>query len=163
LKEIQFFKNENDIFAYIYKNKLNFRKKKDDIEQYKIDVLKNLITDYLAGKGINLYEKVNELSIDLALREKFQTKFSYDVIQTLLQSNYGDVTTYQDIGTKIGSKASRAVGNVLKSNPLPLIIPCHRVIRKDGNVGGFMGKSNKEWQQDFKTKLLQIEGSKRNF
>ena len=162
MNAIQFFKNENDIFAYLHENNLELGERSDDIGQNKIDILKGLIADYLAGKKINLYEMVNQLRFDLALREKFQTRFSYDVIQTLLQSNHGEITTYQDIGTKIGSKAYRAVGNVLKSNPLPMIIPCHRVIRKNGNVSGFMGKSNKEWQQDLKIKLLQIEASKRN-
>ncbi|KKN24283.1 hypothetical protein LCGC14_0896510 [marine sediment metagenome] len=72
--------------------------------------------------------------------------------------NRGEITTYSEIGNKIGSKAFRAIGNVLRGNPLPLIIPCHRVIKKNGGIGGFMGKSEQGWRQNLKKKLLEIEG-----
>ncbi len=83
------------------------------------------------------------------------------MIKYLIENvNYGEITTYSDIGRNIGSKAYRAIGNVMKNNPLPLIIPCHRVIKKNGDLGGFMGKRDKEWQTNLKLNLLKIEGSK---
>lgn len=71
---------------------------------------------------------------------------------------YGEIITYSDIGNKVVSKAYRAIGNVLRKNPLPLIIPCHRVIKKNGETGGFMGKMDNKWQQNLKMDLLKIEG-----
>ena len=74
-----------------------------------------------------------------------------------MKLNRGEITTYSEIGNKIGSTAFRAIGNVLRRNPLPLIIPCHRVIKKNGDIGGFMGEANYSWQQNLKKGLLQIE------
>ena len=62
------------------------------------------------------------------------------------------------IGNKIGSKAYRAFGNACKSNPIPLIVPCHRVLKKNGELGGFMGKTDKEWETNLKKELLKLEG-----
>lgn len=116
--------------------------------------------DYLSGKKINLYQKINDLNIEIPFEEKFSTSFAQKVMKYLTENvNYGEITTYSGIGQAIGSKAYRAIGNVMKSNPLPLIIPCHRVIRKDGDLGGFMGKMDKEWQTNLKLNLLKIEGS----
>jgi methylated-DNA-[protein]-cysteine S-methyltransferase len=58
----------------------------------------------------------------------------------------GETRTYQWVACQIGNpRAVRAVGRALSRNPLPIIIPCHRVIRKDGNIGGYsLGKRKKE-------------------
>ncbi|MCK4286394.1 MAG: MGMT family protein [Candidatus Lokiarchaeota archaeon] len=91
------------------------------------------------------------------MKEKFPTAFSLSVINKLANLNRGEITTYSEIGTMIGSKAYRAIGNVLRKNPLPLIIPCHRVIKRNGEIGGFMGESDESWQQNLKRNLLEIE------
>lgn len=134
----------------------------DESERNKIkqiSELKETILEYLAGKCINLFDAINELDIDLNLNDKFPTKFSQKVYSSLLSVKYGELTNYSEIGEKIGSKAYRAIGNVLRGNPLPLIIPCHRVIKKNGEIGGFMGISEKSWQQTLKKKLIEIEHS----
>ncbi|MHA2400283.1 MAG: methylated-DNA--[protein]-cysteine S-methyltransferase [Promethearchaeota archaeon] len=134
----------------------------DESERNKIKQifeLKETILEYLAGKDINLFATINELDIDLNLNNKFPTKFSQKVYSSLLSVKYGELTNYSEIGEKIGSKAYRAIGNVLRGNPLPLIIPCHRVIKKNGEIGGFMGISEKSWQQTLKKKLIEIEHS----
>jgi len=65
----------------------------------------------------------------------------------------GYVSTYSRIAKSIGvPKGARAVGNALANNPFPLIIPCHRVIRSDGRLGGFGGGL------EMKKKLLENEG-----
>jgi methylated-DNA-[protein]-cysteine S-methyltransferase len=52
----------------------------------------------------------------------------------------GTITTYGDLARQMDNElAARAVGQVLRANPLPLIIPCHRVVRADGSVGGYGG------------------------
>jgi O-6-methylguanine DNA methyltransferase len=67
----------------------------------------------------------------------------------------GKVTTYGRIAEKLGSpKASRAVGTALATNPFPIVIPCHRVVRADGNLGGFGGGL------EMKKALLEMEGVK---
>ncbi|MHA2039441.1 MAG: methylated-DNA--[protein]-cysteine S-methyltransferase, partial [Promethearchaeota archaeon] len=112
---------------------------------------------YLSGEDVNLYDHLRDLNIELNLIEKFPTEFSLRVIKKLVNLNRGEITTYSDIGTMIDSKAYRAIGNILRKNPLPLIIPCHRVLRKNGEIGGFMGESDKSWQQNLKKSLLEIE------
>jgi len=64
----------------------------------------------------------------------------------------GKVTTYKEIGKSLGIKGYRAVGNALNKNPYAPTVPCHRVIRSDGKVGGFAFGSSK------KVKLLRKEG-----
>ncbi|MDY6966568.1 MAG: methylated-DNA--[protein]-cysteine S-methyltransferase [Halobacteriota archaeon] len=65
---------------------------------------------------------------------------------------YGATTTYSELAEKVGrKKAARAVGNALGKNPLPIVIPCHRVVGKHGIGGYSSGK-------DIKEKLLKLEG-----
>ena len=52
----------------------------------------------------------------------------------------GKITTYKLLAEVVGSKAYRVVGQVLANNPYAPIVPCHRVVRSDGKIGGFMGK-----------------------
>ena len=71
----------------------------------------------------------------------------------------GKTITYKELAIKIGKpKAYRAVANACAKNPLLEIIPCHRVIRSDGKMGGYMGKKGIER----KKKLLESEGVKLN-
>ena len=66
------------------------------------------------------------------------TVFSRHILVTCRSITSGSIITYADLARKAGHpNAGRAVGNVMARNPLPLIIPCHRVIRSDGKLGGF--------------------------
>jgi len=129
-----------------------------DFEEQILTNLEQAINDYFSGKNVDLYEKVQELNVEIDLKKMFNSEFSYNVIKALLEIKNGEYTTYSHIGNKINSKAYRAIGNVLKNNPVPLIIPCHRVIRKDGKIGGFMGIEGNGWETDLKKKMLMIEG-----
>ena len=142
---------------YIKANGLKLTKYKYPTEENLISNLIILINDYLSGKKFNLYDKINDLKVDLNIKDEFSTEFALKVINHLKSIKYGEIKSYSEIGRVIGSKANRAIGNVLKKNPFPLIIPCHRVIRKNGKVGGFMGKVNNEWQQNLKKYLLKME------
>lgn len=73
------------------------------------------------------------------------TLFAKKVYQAVLTIPLGEVRTYQWVAKKAGNpKAVRAVGQALKHNPYPLIIPCHRVIRASGEYGGYaLGKKKK--------------------
>lgn len=66
------------------------------------------------------------------------TLFARKVYKVVLKIPLGEVRTYKWVAKKIGRpKAYRAVGQVLKNNPYPLIIPCHRVIESNGKLGGY--------------------------
>ncbi len=81
------------------------------------------------------------------------TPFQRAVWRVLQTIPYGEVRTYQWVAKKIGRpKAVRAVGNACGANPLPVIIPCHRVIASDGSLGGFSGGLRR------KKRLLKREG-----
>ncbi|MDF1497151.1 MAG: methylated-DNA--[protein]-cysteine S-methyltransferase [Patescibacteria group bacterium] len=84
------------------------------------------------------------------------TPFQIKVWQALQAVPYGETATYQDIANKIGrSKAVRAVANAIGANPIAIIIPCHRIIRSDGSLGGY------RWGSEIKTAIQQLE--KMNF
>jgi methylated-DNA-[protein]-cysteine S-methyltransferase len=82
------------------------------------------------------------------------SSFRRHVFQVLQEIPYGEVRSYQWVAQKTGNpKASRAVGTACASNPVPILIPCHRVIAKDGSLGGFSsGLKIKKW-------LLALEQS----
>ncbi len=81
------------------------------------------------------------------------TDFQKEVWRALLQIPYGTLTTYSAVAEKIGRpKAVRAVANAVGRNPVMVVVPCHRVIGKDGTLTGFGGGL------PMKRKLLAIEG-----
>ncbi len=81
------------------------------------------------------------------------TAFQKDVLQETLSIPYGETRSYGQVAAAIGNpKASRAVGQAEKSNQVPLVIPCHRVIGSDGSMTGYGGRDNtdlKSWLLDF--------------
>jgi O-6-methylguanine DNA methyltransferase len=88
------------------------------------------IQDYLAGKR-------EEFRLELDLRA---TGFQIRVYAALLDIRYGEVRSYGEIARAIGEpSAARAVGAAVGDNPLPLVVPCHRVIESSGKLGGFAG------------------------
>ena len=82
------------------------------------------------------------------------TKFQVKVWSYLMKIPKGTVKTYLDVAKAIDKpRAFRAVANAIGKNPFPPIIPCHRVIRSDGSLGGYSGKGGIKK----KRKLLEIE------
>lgn len=106
--------------------------------------IQDQLNQYFMGE-----RKVFELPI------KFQgTKFQMKVWKTLLEIPCGETMTYKDLAVKIGNpKAQQAVGGAVGANPIPLIIPCHRIVAK-GHIGGFSGP------MAWKIGLLTHEASK---
>jgi methylated-DNA-[protein]-cysteine S-methyltransferase len=101
------------------------------------------IKDYLNGKLVSFPDK-----LDLSEASPFQKK----VWQVDRSIPYGETRTYAWVANQLGMpKAARAVGQALAKNPLPIIIPCHRVICSSGDLGGFSGGIG--WKQ----RLLEIE------
>ena len=83
--------------------------------------------------------------------------FSKKIYDNLKKVPHGFVTTYKELSKSINSKAYRAVGNALRNNPYAPVVPCHRVVKSDGSIGGFNGKTDGVEIQN-KIKLLLNEG-----
>ena len=85
------------------------------------------------------------------------TEFQIKVWNELKKIPIGETKTYKEIAKLIGSpKAARAVANACGKNPYPITIPCHRVVRSDGGLGGYSGKGGVE------TKRQLLENEKNN-
>lgn len=96
-------------------------------------------------------ESVNLKTIKLHLKG---SEFQLKVWESLLKIPMGKLSTYGTIATQIGnSKASRAVGTAIGSNPVAFLIPCHRVIQSSGNIGGYM------WGPTRKTAIIGWESA----
>jgi len=85
------------------------------------------------------------------------TLFQKRIWQALSDIPYGETRTYGEIGARIGApKASRAVGRACNQNPIAIIIPCHRVVGKDGKLTGYSaGLEKKRWLLEFEKKSVE--------
>jgi O-6-methylguanine DNA methyltransferase len=105
------------------------------------------LSEYLAG---------NRREFDLLLDLSTMTRFQLEVLHLTFHIPYGQTSTYKDIAIQVGKpRAARAVGRVEATNPIPLVIPCHRVLGSDGSLHGYGGPGGiklKAW-------LLQLEGA----
>ena len=107
-------------------------------------ILKERIHFYLEEKNVDFSE-----TMDL----RGATPFELKVWDMTMGIPYGEARSYNWIARQIGNpKEVQAVGQALKRNRLPIIVPCHRVINKSGDLGGFSGGV------ELKRKLLKIEG-----
>ncbi len=103
------------------------------------------LTDYLAGTRRSF-----DLSLDLSRGTSFQRK----VWRTLRRVSYGRLRSYQWVAVRVGGRQyARAVGNAVGANPMPIVIPCHRIVAQDTSIGGFSGGL------PTKRKLLTLEGT----
>lgn len=106
---------------------------------------RELLDCYFAGEPLD----VSEVSIQI----DGGTPFQNSVWETIQQIPYGELRSYKWIAEQIGKpKAVRAVGNAVGANPISILIPCHRVIRSNGNLGGYGGGLERKRQ------LLALEG-----
>ena len=106
--------------------------------------IKLLLDRYLKGEKVNF-----DVDIDISGESQFTQK----VLRELKKIPYGKVRSYLWIGKRLGhTMGARAVGQAVKRNPIPIIIPCHRVIREDGSLGGF------SLGIEIKKRLLALEG-----
>lgn len=104
--------------------KMEVFKKKNDF----IDNVENQLTEYFSGKRENFDINLNPQG----------TVFQKQVWTKLLEIPYGEVKSYSEIAKQIANQnAARAVGNACNKNPIMIVIPCHRVVSKTGNLGGF--------------------------
>ena len=109
---------------------------------------KHFIKDYFSGKQSHGFH----IPVDWRSLSLFETR----VLKTLRKTPPSSTLSYSDLAKRSGCQAgARAVGNALARNPLPILIPCHRVVRKDQSLGGFSGGLH------WKRTLLSLESSLR--
>lgn len=110
-----------------------------------LDPLKRELEEYFNGSRSSF-----DMALDWSLIGPFATK----VLRATAAIPYGNYSTYSEIAARAGSpRGQRAAGNALGSNPIPIIIPCHRVLRSGGALGGYGGGL------DRKRHLLALEGA----
>jgi methylated-DNA-[protein]-cysteine S-methyltransferase len=91
---------------------------------------------------------------DMSLDRRLMSPFSRKVLQATSRVGFGELSTYGDIAARIDRPhAARAVGRALGSNPIPIVVPCHRVVGADGSLTGYAGGTAR------KEILLRLEGS----
>ncbi len=105
-----------------------------------------------AVQQLDEYFKQQRTDFDLSLDFSGSTFFYQSVWKELVKIPYGRTTSYLSIAEKLGDpKAIRAVGQANRNNPIAIIVPCHRVIAKSGNLQGYF------YGLDFKRRLLELE------
>ena len=110
----------------------------------RLDDVRRELDEYFDGRRRRFGFK-----IDWRLMGPFQQK----VLKATYRIPFGKVATYKDVATKAGApKGSRAAGNALGANPIPIVVPCHRVVRAGGGLGGYTGGLQR------KEFLLELEG-----
>jgi methylated-DNA-[protein]-cysteine S-methyltransferase len=97
----------------------------------RLDDAARQVSEYLAGR-----RRVFALPLDLRLAHGFRR----DVLARLREIGYGATASYAEVARRAGRPAAvRAVGTACATNPLPLVVPCHRVVRSDGTIGAYLG------------------------
>lgn len=109
--------------------------------------LRKRLQSFLKGAGAGSFE-------DVATVVTESTPFASKVIDAVKRIPPGRVKSYAEVAAAAGSpKASRAVGNIMARNTIPIIIPCHRVVASGGRLGGYSSPKG----LDLKTRLLNLE------
>lgn len=111
----------------------------------RLDPTVTALADYLEGRAQRV-----DVDIDLRLLDGYRR----EVVAALPTIGYGTTSTYAELAAATGRpRAARAVGSACANNPVPLVLPCHRVVRSDGHEGGYRGGP------EAKRRLLALERS----
>lgn len=105
-------------------------------------------------EAVAAYYRGQPVEFDVDLVVEHFTEFRRRVTEACRRVPYGATISYRDLARAAGNPAaSRAVGGVMASNPFPLVVPCHRVLRSDGTLGGFSAPEG----LDVKEQMLALE------
>lgn len=108
------------------------------------------------GRAITAYFSGQSVTFDVTLDLTGLTEFRQSVLEACRRIPHGQTASYSDLARQVGQPlASRAVGSAMANNPLPLIVPCHRVVRRDGSLGGFSSPDG----VSMKLRMLRLEGA----
>ena len=111
----------------------------------RLDEVRRELEEYFEGERQRF-----DLRVDLSLTRGFTTR----VLRAAARIPFGKVSTYREVAGRAGSpRGSRAAGNALGSNPIPIVVPCHRVLHTGGGLGGYTGGVER------KRFLLSLEGA----
>jgi methylated-DNA-[protein]-cysteine S-methyltransferase len=111
----------------------------------RLDEVRRELDEYFSGR---------RTSFDVPLDWSLSGGFTRRVLRATARVPYGQVSTYREMATRAGnSKAVRAAGNALGANPIPIVVPCHRILRTGGSLGGYGGGVER------KEFLLRLEGA----
>ena len=114
-------------------------------EPSRLDPVRRELDEYFDGKRHDF---------DVPLDWQLVGGFNLKVLRATARIPYGSVSTYKDMARSAGSPAAaRAAGNALHNNPIPIVVPCHRVLHSGGGLGGYGGGL------DMKQQLLRLEGA----
>lgn len=114
--------------------------------------------DLMPGLADDLVRYFEGERVEFKLRYDWtgSTKFEMDVWRACARVKYGKTASYKDLAAAVGSPgAARAVGTVMAHNRCPLVIPCHRILKSDGSLGGYSGPGGLEQ----KRRLLDLEAA----
>lgn len=136
----------NNISHLFFTHNFPFDESPDLQEQYPVLThVQKLLDQYFAGEFFS--------DAEIPVRVDWGTRFQNKVWDTIRQIPHGEVRSYKWIAEQIGKpKAVRAVGTAVGANAVSIFIPCHRVIRSDGTLGGYGGGIERKRQ------LLALEG-----
>jgi len=111
----------------------------------RLDALRRQLDEYFVGR---------RRDFDVGLDRRLSHGYRLAVLEELSLVRFGETVTYKDLAQRTGHpKASRAVGTAMATNPIPIVVPCHRVLRTGGELGGYGGGL------DTKAWLLRHEGA----
>ena len=114
-------------------------------------VLRKALTDFAAGKPVSFDQ--------FAVLAEPRTEFQQRVLSATRAIGFGETVSYGELAERVGSpRAARAVGSVMSSNSVPIIIPCHRVVGSSGALGGFSAPQGIRLKQ----RLLEMEANARS-
>jgi methylated-DNA-[protein]-cysteine S-methyltransferase len=110
----------------------------------RLDPVRRELDEYFAGKRHDF-----DVPLDWSLTRGFTQR----ILRATAKVPYGEVSTYRNMAAKAGNeRAVRAAGNALGANPIPIVVPCHRILRTGGSLGGYGGGPER------KQFLLKLEG-----
>jgi methylated-DNA-[protein]-cysteine S-methyltransferase len=118
----------------------------DDIREHgpELDAARQTVASYLDG---------SDTSLDVPIDWSIARGFTRSSLQRLAEVPYGTTVSYGELAARAGNeRAARAAGAACATNPVAIVIPCHRVLRSDGGLGGFGGGL------ELKEALLRLEG-----
>jgi methylated-DNA-[protein]-cysteine S-methyltransferase len=123
------------------------------LRRMKLDVIRSAEKIKGIAAQLEAYFAGKRRTFDVPIDLRHVSPFQRSVLMAACQVPAGQVVSYREIARRIGRpQASRAVGQALGHNPIPIIIPCHRIVTSSGGLGGYTGGL------EIKKKLLQIEG-----
>jgi len=118
------------------------------IKRKRLPAVESLVRDYFDGKRVSFNS--------VAVSQNGSAPFEKTVYKALRKIRYGSTVSYSELAAKAGSKgAARAAGTAMSKNRVPLIIPCHRVIKSDGSPGKFTSDGG----TTLKRKMLSMEAT----